>query len=103
MAVNCLTGFLLLGISKPNEALEFIMIAERIIYKLIDLNSKTGPRKNVHGNMFQDQNAVNSLEVIGENGIEEQLISHRITDRTTNNSGYRMEAKGTFGARRTSN
>lgn len=40
MAVNTLTGFLLLSIQKPEEALEFIMIAERIVYKLIELNSK---------------------------------------------------------------
>jgi len=40
MAVNTLTGFLLLSIQKPHEALEFIMIAERIVYKLVELISK---------------------------------------------------------------
>lgn len=36
MAVNTLTGYLLLGIEKPQEALEFILIAERIVFKLIE-------------------------------------------------------------------
>jgi len=38
MAVNTLTGYLLLSIDKPVEALEFITIAERIAYKLIEKN-----------------------------------------------------------------
>lgn len=76
MAVNTLTGFLLLSIQKPHEALEFIMIAERIVYKLIELNSKKS-RKTV-GNSGADAAPISSLEVIGESGIEEQLISHRI-------------------------
>ena len=37
MAVNCLTGLLLISINKPREALDFIIIAERIVYKLVDL------------------------------------------------------------------
>ena len=40
MAVNTLTAFLLLSIQKPQEALEFILIAERIVFKLIDMNAK---------------------------------------------------------------
>lgn len=40
MAVNTLTAFLLLSIQKPMEAIEFIMIAERIVYRLIELSSK---------------------------------------------------------------
>ena len=38
MAVNTLTGYMLLTIEKPVEALEFITIAERIAYKLIEKN-----------------------------------------------------------------
>ena len=38
MAVNTLTGYMLLTIEKPVEALEFINIAERIAYKLIEKN-----------------------------------------------------------------
>ena len=41
MAVNTLTGYLLLSIDKPIEALEFITIAERIAYKLIEKNLVT--------------------------------------------------------------
>ena len=41
MAVNTLTGYLLLSIDKPVEALEFITIAERIAYKLIEKNLAT--------------------------------------------------------------
>lgn len=74
MAVNTLTGFLLLSIQKPHEALEFIMIAERIVYKLIELNSKKS--RKTQGT--SDAAPISSLEVIGESGIEEQLISHRI-------------------------
>lgn len=40
MAVNTLTAFLLLSIQKPVEAMEFILIAERIVYRLIELSSK---------------------------------------------------------------
>lgn len=36
MAVNTLTGFLLLSIERPSDALEFITIAERIAYKLVN-------------------------------------------------------------------
>jgi hypothetical protein len=36
MSINTLTGYLLLSIEKPVEALEFIQIAERIAFKLID-------------------------------------------------------------------
>lgn len=36
MAVNTLTTYLLLCIDKPKEALEFIQIAERICFKLVD-------------------------------------------------------------------
>lgn len=36
MAVNTLTGYLLLMIEKPEEAMEFISIAERIAYRLLE-------------------------------------------------------------------
>ena len=69
MAVNTLTGFLLLSIGKPIEALEFIQIAERIAYKLIELATRrlkrdASPRTG-------EKNPISSLEVIGERGIEE--------------------------------
>jgi hypothetical protein len=35
MSVNTLTGYLLVCIEKPKEALEFIEIAEKICHKLI--------------------------------------------------------------------
>ena len=63
MAVNTLTGFLLLGINKPMEALEFILIAERIVYRLIEARSKAQ-------NASADGHPITSLEVIGESGIE---------------------------------
>ena len=75
MAVNTLTAFLLLSIQKPQEALEFILIAERIVFKLIDMNAKA---KRAQLSAAIDSNTQQSLEVIGESGIEDQLISHRI-------------------------
>jgi hypothetical protein len=36
MSINTLTGYLLLSIEKPVESLEFIEIAERIAFKLIE-------------------------------------------------------------------
>lgn len=36
LAVNTLTGYLLLMIEKPDEALEFISIAERISVRLLE-------------------------------------------------------------------
>ena len=70
MAVNTLTGFLLLGINKPLEALEFILIAERIVYKLIEQRKKAIKES-------ADGHPITSLEVIGESGIENTMISHR--------------------------
>ena len=46
MAVNTLTGYLLLSIEKPQEALEFILIAERIVYKLIETRKKESERSS---------------------------------------------------------
>ena len=46
MAVNTLTAFLLLSIHKPQEALEFILIAERIVYKLVETKKKEAERHN---------------------------------------------------------
>ena len=66
MAVNTLTGYLLLSIDKPLEALEFITIAERIAYKLIEKNlttTNTGNKREMNANTSNR----NSLEVIGEN------------------------------------
>ena len=40
VAVNTLTAYLLLSIAKPAEALEFIQMAERIVFKLIELATK---------------------------------------------------------------
>ena len=51
------------------------MIAERIVYKLVELHSK---KNKSTANEATENNPISSLEVIGENGIEEQLISHRI-------------------------
>ena len=67
MAVNTLTGYLLLTIEKPTEALEFISIAERIAYQLIDKNiaSKEEENKNSQGHV-QDL----PLDTIGESGNE---------------------------------
>ena len=73
MAVNTLTGFLLMSIHKPAEALEFILIAERIVYKLIELNSaqaKLNIPTSQPGTMG-DATPAQPLEVIGESGIEE--------------------------------
>ena len=66
MVVNTLTGYLLLSIDKPVEALEFITIAERIAYKLIEKNlttTNTGNKREMNANTPNR----NSLEVIGEN------------------------------------
>lgn len=63
MAVNTLTGYMLLTIEKPVEALEFINIAERIAYKLIEKNISNRESSGQEG---QKQNQPNSLEVIGE-------------------------------------
>ena len=54
------------------------MIAERIVYKLIELNSKKSRKGQGAGSAGADAAPISSLEVIGESGIEEQLISHRI-------------------------
>ncbi len=40
MSVNTLTSYLLLLVKKSVEALEFIKIAERIAYRLLENNSK---------------------------------------------------------------
>ena len=40
MAVNTLTGYLLLMIEKPEEALEFISIAERIAIRLLEQSQR---------------------------------------------------------------
>ena len=77
MAVNTLTGFLLLSISKPLEALEFIQIAERIAFKLIELATRRLKSRDASPRTGE-KNPISSLEVIGERGIEEQLISHHI-------------------------
>ena len=63
MAVNTLTGFLLLGIHKPQEALEFILIAERIVYKLVEMHKKERVRQQMTG---EYSNQITSLEIIGE-------------------------------------
>ena len=52
MSVNTLTSYLLLLVKKPGEALEFIKIAERIAYRLLENNSKMNSQK--------------TLEIIGE-------------------------------------
>ena len=52
MSVNTLTSYLLLLVKKPVEALEFIKIAERIAYRLLENNSKMNSQK--------------TLEIIGE-------------------------------------
>lgn len=78
MAVNTLTGYLLLSIEKPQEALEFIMIAERIVYKLIETRKK----ESVRNSQADSNNPITSLEVIGEHGMQEQLISHNIKNET---------------------
>ena len=52
MSVNTLTSYLLLLVKKPVEALEFIKIAERIAYRLLENNSKMNRQK--------------TLEIIGE-------------------------------------
>ena len=70
MAVNTLTGFLLLSISKPLEALEFIQIAERIAYKLIELATRRLKSRDASPRSGE-KNPLSSLEVIGERGIEE--------------------------------
>ena len=52
MSVNTLASYLLLLVKKPVEALEFIKIAERIAYRLLENNSKMNSQK--------------TLEIIGE-------------------------------------
>ena len=60
MAVNTLTGFLLLCIGRPFEALEFILIAEKTIFTLIEKRAN----RNAQAGMFQQEDT--ALEVIGE-------------------------------------
>ena len=66
MAVNTLTGYLLLSIDKPVEALEFITIAERIAYKLIEKNLATQSSTGHDEYIKAHQSNLNNLEVIGE-------------------------------------
>lgn len=72
MAVNTLTAFLLLSIQKPLEAIEFIMIAERIVYRLIEQSSKNKLETSPSGttNVLGQQDPNNPLEVVGETGFE---------------------------------
>ena len=60
MAVNTLTGFLLLSINKPQEALEFILIAERIVYKLVNMQKAQKLMRSLAG-----KKTTSSLGVIG--------------------------------------
>lgn len=46
LSVNTLTGYLLISIDKPAEALEFIAIAEKICMRLIRKN-KSPPKQPV--------------------------------------------------------
>lgn len=63
MAVNTLTGLLLLSIKKPTEALDFILIAERIVYKLVEIHK----RENVRQSMADEKShLITSLEIVGE-------------------------------------
>lgn len=66
MAVNTLTGYLLLSIDKPVEALEFITIAERIAYKLIEKNIATQNSTGQDEFVKAHSSNLNNLEVIGE-------------------------------------
>ena len=62
-----------MSIHKPAEALEFILIAERIVYKLIELNSAQA-KLNIPTSQpgtTGDATPTRPLEVIGESGIEE--------------------------------
>ena len=91
MAVNTLTGFLLLGIEKPQEALEFILIAERIVYKLIENRKKELSRQH-KGAPLNAQ--FSSLEVIGEQGVEEQLMMANTTGREFPKTGKGSQRTG---------
>ena len=51
MAVNTLTAFLLLSIEKPVEALEFILIAERICMKLVEKSKARNTNKSLHASI----------------------------------------------------
>ena len=67
MSINTLTGYLLLCIDKPTESLEFIQIAERIAFKLID-KFQGHEKPFTSGTHEINQNQMTSLEVIGEAG-----------------------------------
>ena len=64
MAVNTLTGLLLLSINKPAEALDFILIAERIVYKLIEMQNRERMRQS---SVDDTSNLITSLEIVAAN------------------------------------
>ena len=68
MSINTLTGYLLLSIEKPVESLEFIEIAERIAFKLIE--KTTAHAQPPTSQVTSPHEKVTSLEVIGESARE---------------------------------
>ena len=71
MSINTLTGYLLLSIEKPVESLEFIEIAERIAFKLIEKTTANAqPSNPISSQITSPHEKVTSLEVIGESARE---------------------------------
>ena len=70
MSINTLTGYLLLSIEKPVESLEFIEIAERIAFKLIEKTTAHAQPNMPSSQVTSPHEKVTSLEVIGESARE---------------------------------
>lgn len=83
MSINTLTGYLLLCIDKPTESLEFIQIAERIAFKLID---KFQGHEKPFTSGTHEMNQMNTLEVIGEAGKQEDTVTPQSKNRPEINS-----------------
>ena len=72
MSVNTLTGYLLVCIEKPKEALEFIEIAEKICHKLIQTAYGTTKADQTGNNINNDHMNIHdksALDVVGEKSI----------------------------------
>ena len=87
VAVNTLTAYLLLSIAKPNEALEFIQMAERIVFKLIELaTKKVKQQNNIHVGPqlthVNDSDPIESLDATGDRRDEnDQFMDSNLQNR----------------------
>ena len=88
IAVNTLTGYLLLQIEKPLEAYEFLVLAERVAHQLAKAQIKGKTKSTLEGMQLGVISEQDAFDVADHEDSRRQSVNERLKQKNNNGNDH---------------